>query len=435
LVPSGVLLGFLIMQSNFYSLIKTTIIGTSMLTIGINFALASAYQDSFANRIANPRDPGSLTEFINIAVEAGQYDQALSTIEQHLITFPRDAQARLVAGRLYNHVGSYDLALRHIEYALEIGTLSLREIGQAEKLRERISKNIGGVSGYIAFTAGAEVIQTNFSSSAAISDRTDFNPYGEINAVLRRNLETPTDDAIMISIRARASRLFGDFDLSGGGGVFTAPSGRLGLSWEKGLPNSGISSLRMSLSLYGDYSSFQKNAAIQEYGLFSKFTVQPTADTTVFANFGLADLSASDLLFTDYRVRAQAGGAYRLSAANAIGAAIRTQFDYTYGGTSVGRSVDGEFSYAGLIVSNPDGIIWTHRASIGGGHIRLPDLNATPGTTFDGNFWQLRWDHTFELNEANRIDLTSFYRQLTLDDSSRNQTSYGIGLSYTYTFR
>ena len=411
------------------------LLGFGMFATDVNAVSASAYQDAFANRIANPRDAGNLSNFVSIAVDAGQYDQALSTIEQHLISFPRDAKARLIAGRLYNHVGSYDLALRQIKYALQIGTLNINEIQEAEKLRDRIEKNQSGISGYVSLTAGANIVHTNFAPTASIADRTDYNPYGEIYAVYRRSLETPTDDAIMISIRARASRLFGDFDLSGGGGTFTSPSGRLELTWDKGLPNSGISSLRMSISLYGDYNQFQKNTAIQEYGIFSRFTAQPTADTTVFANFGYADLSASDLLFTDYRFRAQAGATYRISAEHAIGATVRSQFDYTYGGLAVGRSVDGEASYAGLIVSKPDGITWTHRASFGAGIIRLPDLNATAGTTFDGHFWQARWDHAFEINETNRIDLTTFYRKLILDDTSRSQSSYGAGLSYTYTFR
>ncbi len=415
--------------------ISTISLSVLLSASAINTTLASAYQDAFANRIANPRDEGSLSNFVSIAVDAGQYDQALSTIEQHLINFPRDAKSRLIAGRLYNHVGSYDLALRQIKYALSIGTLSINEIQEAEKLRERIEKNLSGISGYISFTVGGNVIHTNFATTATISDRTDYNPYGEIYGVFRRSLDTPTDDALSISLRARVSRLFGDFDLSGGGGVFTSPSGRLSLTWDKGLPNTGISSLRLSLSAYGDYYGYQSNAAIREYGILARFTAQPSADSTVFANFGYADLSTSDLLFTDYRLRAQTGATYRVSAEHAIGAAVRSQFDYTYGGLEVGKSVDGEISYAGLLVSQPDGITWTHRASFGGGHLQLPDLNATAGTIFDGNFWLARWDHAFELNERNRIDLTTFYRKLNLDDASRDQTSYGIGLSYTHTFR
>lgn len=412
-----------------------TLLGTIVLTTSADTSYASAYQDAFANRIANPRDAGSLSHFVNVAVDAGQYDQALSTIEQHLISVPRDAKARLIAGRLYNHVGSYDLALRQIKYALQIGTLNINEIQEAEKLRDRIEKNLSGISGYISVTVGGNVVHTNFATTASITDRTDYNPYGEVYGVLRHSLETPTDDAIMISIRARVSRLFGDFDLSGGGGVFTSPSGRLSLTWEKGLPNTGISSLRLSLAAYGDYYKYQSNAAIREYGILANFTAQPSADTTVYANFGYANLSTSDLLFSDYRLRAQAGAAYRISAEHAVGAAIRSQFDYTFGGLEVGRSIDGEISYAGLIISKPDGISWTHRASFGGGHLKLPDLSTTAGTTFDGNFWLARWDHAFEINERNRVDLTTFYRSLSLDDASRNQSSYGAGLSYTHTFR
>ena len=207
---------------------------------------ASPYGDAFNRRINNPGDTDTLGEFVKIAVNTGQYDQALSTIEQHLISNPRDAEARLIAGRLYFHVGSYDLARNQVNAALSIGTLSPNKRDEAEELIQRIEKHEAGNTGYVSLTTGAEVVHTNYASTAAISDRTDFNPYGEIYAILRHDLNTPTNDAIIISARARVSRLFGDFNLSGSGGVFTAAAGRVSIAWDRGLPDSGIASLRMN---------------------------------------------------------------------------------------------------------------------------------------------------------------------------------------------
>ncbi len=418
-----------------HKIIAMAFLSVPLLISGANNAFASAYQDAFNNRISSPGDTESLANFVTIAVDTGQYDQALSTIEQHLITYPRDAKARLIAGRLYNHVGSYELALRQIEYAISIGTLSANEMREAEKLQRRVQKSLSGITGYVSLTAGVEVVRSDFDATAAISDRTDVNPYGEIYGTVRRSLDTPSDDAILLTVKARVARLFGDFNLSGNGGVFTATAGRVEMAFDKGLPNSGISSLRLATSVYGSLNTFQSNSAIREYGIRAKFTAKPSVDSTLFANFGYADLSSSDLLFTDYRIRAEAGGVMRLTGKHSIGAAVRSQFDYTYGGVFVGQAIEGEFSYAGLLVSRPDGLSWTHRISLSAGYIELPDLSTTAGTTFDGNFWMARWDHAFELNERNRIDLTTFYRKLNLDVSSRDQASYGIGLSYTYTFR
>ncbi len=410
-------------------------VSLAIALLSVSLSAASSYQDAFNNRLARPNDTDSLGHFVEIAVESGQYDQALSTIEQHLITYPRDAQARLIAGRLYFHVGSYDLARRQVNAAISIGTLGPDQRSEAEKLIGLIDNSIAGNTGYVSLTVGAEVVHTNFSPAAAVSDRTDFNPYGEIYGTLRHDLNTATDDAIILTGRARVSRQFGDFSLTGTGGVFTAGSGRVSIAWDKGLPNSGITSLRLNLSAFGDYYAFQDGAAIREYGVLAKFTARPSVDATLFANFGYANLSTSDLLFTDHRYRAEIGGAHRVSGKHALGTAIRSEFDYTDSGTFVGRIIEGQVSYAGLLWSKPDGPVWTHRITFGAGHAILPDLTATPGTTFEGPFWVARWDHVYEINDRNRIDFNLRYQQLNLDTSSRDQSSLGVGLSYTHTFR
>ena len=65
-----------------------------------------ALNSAFSARIASPADNGTLAQFVTVAVNAGQYDQAISSIEQYLIKYPRDARARLAASRLYYHVVS-----------------------------------------------------------------------------------------------------------------------------------------------------------------------------------------------------------------------------------------------------------------------------------------------------------------------------------------
>ncbi|TIM84966.1 MAG: tetratricopeptide repeat protein, partial [Mesorhizobium sp.] len=99
--------------------------------------LYPAYDDAFSARIANPTDNGALAQFVTVAVNAGQYDQAISSIEQYLIKHPRDARARLSASRLYYHVGSYELARRQAQYGLEVGDLSADEQQEAVRLLAR----------------------------------------------------------------------------------------------------------------------------------------------------------------------------------------------------------------------------------------------------------------------------------------------------------
>ncbi|TIW43418.1 MAG: tetratricopeptide repeat protein, partial [Mesorhizobium sp.] len=92
----------------------------ALLCTGISPAGAQgpypAYDDAFSARIASPADNRTLAQFVTVAVNAGQYDQAISSVEQYLIKYPRDARARLAASRLYYHVGSYELARRQVQY-------------------------------------------------------------------------------------------------------------------------------------------------------------------------------------------------------------------------------------------------------------------------------------------------------------------------------
>ena len=53
-----------------------------------------------------PEDISVLGSFVAKAVEVGQYDQAISTLEQHLVKYPRDARARYTLAKVYANTGS-----------------------------------------------------------------------------------------------------------------------------------------------------------------------------------------------------------------------------------------------------------------------------------------------------------------------------------------
>src|ERR1700754_3399877 len=114
--------------------------------------LFPAYDDAFSARIASPADNGTLAQFVTVAVNAGQYDQAISSIEQYLIKYPRDARARLAASRLYYHVGSYELARRQVQYGIEVGGLTAGEQQEAVRLLARIERALRGVTWELSLT-------------------------------------------------------------------------------------------------------------------------------------------------------------------------------------------------------------------------------------------------------------------------------------------
>ena len=71
--------------------------GLLLATAGMSVvAHADDYPALFDQRYSSPEDISVLGSFVAKAVEVGQYDQAISTLEQHLVKYPRDARAKSV---------------------------------------------------------------------------------------------------------------------------------------------------------------------------------------------------------------------------------------------------------------------------------------------------------------------------------------------------
>ncbi|MER8441139.1 tetratricopeptide repeat protein, partial [Mesorhizobium sp. M1393] len=159
------------MQSSFRTIVgcAAALLCSGALPAGAQ-GLFSAYDDAFSARIASPADNGTLAQFVTVAVNAGQYDQAISSIEQYLIKYPRDARARLAASRLYYHVGSYELARRQVQYGIEVGDLPADEQLEAVRLLARIERALRGVTWELALTGGVFSAFTDFEPGGAQDD-------------------------------------------------------------------------------------------------------------------------------------------------------------------------------------------------------------------------------------------------------------------------
>ena len=64
----------------------------STTAFGLSAAQAETLDSAFATRYANPEDVFVLGEYIRTATSQGQYDQAISSIEEHLVRFADDGQ-------------------------------------------------------------------------------------------------------------------------------------------------------------------------------------------------------------------------------------------------------------------------------------------------------------------------------------------------------
>ncbi|RWL20883.1 MAG: tetratricopeptide repeat protein [Mesorhizobium sp.] len=409
----------------------------ALLCTGISPAgaqgLYPAYDDAFSARIASPADNGTLAQFVTVAVNAGQYDQAISSVEQYLIKYPRDARARLAASRLYYHVGSYELARRQVQYGIEVGGLSAAEQQEAVRLLARIERALRGVTWELALTGGVFSAFTDFEPGGAQDDDSFVSPYGRAEGFVRWDLGTPSADALVLSGSLTATQRFFTEDLSVPGAEETFIHGNAAITLDKGLPNSGIDSLRLLLSAFAVTDRFDSDIHETGVGLSGRFLVRPTVETTLFAGAGYIDLSGSKGIFADSRVFYEAGGSYRFRNGQALGLRLVGSNDFASGAGEIGRSYMGEVRYGGVMMEVPDLFVWSHQVAFSAGHSNTPDLSFGIGTNIESDFWRIASESDFQLTEWQKVSVDLAYRETDFDIASGDRNSFELLVSYTLT--
>lgn len=392
------------------------------------------YQAAFAERVANPSDTGALSTFIGTAVQIGMYDQAISTIEQHLIDYPLDAEAHLAAARLYHHLGSRELAHRHVSLALQIGTLEPGERRAALHLLASIERALGGYTGMLALTAGIGSTSFDFVPGAPYADRTDIEPFWRASGQLRIDLETPADNAVILSGDLGLTRRFGDVQFNGLGGLYDAPFGRAGITFDIGLPVDMLPTLRGQLTGYVDHETFDSGIFRRAYGVKGRLTAVPTAGSFIYAETGYGWLGdSSPALIERHRFGFEAGGTLRLAGSHALGIAGRGYVDYGDGVGHVGHLYEAELSYGSRLAAFASGPIWMHKAGIAFGRVQTPNVALGPAFPYLGNYWRAYWNHILQINDMSRIEFYLGYQETAFENSPiLDRSKFDASLSYTF---
>lgn len=395
-------------------------------------SVSQNYADAFAARVATPGDTTALNTFINTAVREGQYDQAISTVEQHLISAPRDAKARLIAGRLYNHLGSYELARRQLRHALSIGTLTPEETTEAEHLLGVVERALEGWTYGVSVSGGVRYESTDRGAAGS----TDFvTGFGQIKGHIRQDLKTASRDAIIYSGSVTATERVNDVDTSVVAGRDTLIDGEARITYDKGLPNSGVESLRMLVSAFAAVETFGSNTDETAFGTAIRFTVRPTVDGLAFIGAGYANLDASDGIFTENRFSWEAGYTHRLPNGHAIGAAIRGTHDEGSGQSNLGHMVEGEIRYGGVFYTIPDRLVWLHEIGVAIGENETPDLSLGPAFRLNSDYWRITSAHDFQIAADQIISLDLTYRDIDFAGGINDRESFEATLYYTYTWQ
>lgn len=391
---------------------------------------AQDYSSLFEQRYASPEDVGVLGRFVSKAVEVGQYDQAISTLEQHLVKYPRDARARLNLAEIYANTGSWELAGRNAEIAISVGDLTQEEVAQAEELKARVARAAAGFEWVLDLTTGIRSTWLDVKDeNNEWKDRQDWNPFAAVNTALKIDLDTPLDDVLIVSASGLVERRYedvnqGSFDPFDPGfdsvsGIHAHHQGRIAITLDKGVPVVELDALRFQFSAFGQFRTYNPSLVERALGTSIRMIVQPSVDTSFYAEGLYANLAESTNLTAEHRFKAEIGGSWRLTPEHTVGIAGRYQREFVDGGATVNRQREIELSYAGVVPFSILGVFWTQQASVAFGDFTSADGSAaaflpfvTPGT---GDYWRASWNHSFHLDGNNRIDFGYEVREYDYD--------------------
>jgi hypothetical protein len=416
-----------------------------LLSTPVAAAQAEGLDSAFASRYTNPEDVFVLGDYIRTATSQGQYDQAISSIEEHLVRFADDGKARLIAARLYANVGSWDLAKRQADEAIASGQLSGAETAEANEISRRSAQAIAGVEWYLDATAGVRVTDINVDIPlTSWRDRTVTGGYGELAGALRYDLGTPLGNAIVLAGRFGVTREFQDafrgYASNYGqpdGKVVNALDGRASATFDMGLPVESIDAARLQFGVFTAYSTLHPDIRIRSVGGVVRGVVMPTVDTRFYAEYSYEDLSASDGIYSDHAEGWEVGGSLRLTQAHSIGAAARGRYEYEPGGVMTGRIEEVELSYSGRLPFMPFGTVWTQDVVVAAGTFYTVSLPPSLPEAFTGDHWRAEWTHRFQIDGHNRVEASWEVTNTDFDQpglSGRGSIIHAFSLGYTHRF-
>ena len=433
---------------------------TSCLALGLLSSagpvMAGDYDDLFQQRYDSPEDIGVLGSFVSKAVEVGQYDQAISTLEQHLVKYPRDARAKFNLAKAYANTGSWELAKRNLEDALEIGDLTPQEADIAQKLLARTNGALAGFEWALDASVGIrstwlETDQMNVFPADADGwrDRQDFNPYFGASGSLRMDLDTPLNDALIWSGGFLAERRYEDikqgffnpFGLNRGG-VYLHNRGHMALTLDKGIETTDIDALRVQFGVFASWRTYNPSVTDVSLGTSLRMIVQPSVDTAFYLEGKYSNLEQSSNLPAEHRIEVEAGASWRLSHEHSVGVAVKWLNELNEDPwIKVSESRELEVSYSGLLPYRPFVSIWTHQIVAGYGDFATRQNAAfeffVPAAQ-EGEYWKASWRHTFQIDGQNSISLDYTFRRVDFDTPpfsfDRDHTIHSTGVSYTKSF-
>lgn len=415
-----------------------------------------SYNNAFDLRVTDIGSRTALDSFVVEAVRQGQYDQALSTLEEVILRNPADIGARIAMARIYYQISSYDLAAAHIEQAmLTAGWEAFQQ--EIEELKAKVERGQSGWEFVVTVTGGVDYkkfSETVYDFGPTETDGEHTAPFGMINGVVIRDLETASNDEIRVGGIFRYSKSIGDLDFNNEFKEFDDYKGRAYVTYSKGLPDL-IDTLRTDLTAYADFDKQDDARRIEEYGTKLQVSVQPTVESQVQAFIGYGWLGNSMNYFTDHRLSYGVSGEYRVAPGVALGAyatgfygwgtspepsGFTPSFEYTgYDFETKGFEVGASVSH--LLWVFEDGRSWIQEAGGRYGKANVLDYasleDAVPFYSMvDRESWEVFWNHTVQVVTDTVLDFGVYYGESKFRGSTetfdRDSEYWGVRGALTY---
>jgi tetratricopeptide (TPR) repeat protein len=415
-------------------------------------AKADNYPALFDQRYSAPEDISVLGSFVAKAVEVGQYDQAISTLEQHLVKYPRDARAKYTLAKVYANTGSWELVKRNATDALEIGDLTPEETRDAEALIARANNSLAGFEWALDATVGIKSTWLDTDEANAGTgwrDRQDWNPYFAANGSLRIDLNTPLNDALIVSSGVLFERRYEDINQGNfnpfpdfsNGGVYLHNRGYVAMTLDKGIETTTLDALRLQVGVFGNWRTLNPSVHDAALGTVLRLIIQPTVDMTAFVEGKYSALFPSENLAADHRFEAAAGFTRRLSYEHSVGMAARYIHEITDGGITVADQREVELRYSGLVPHRPFDTLWTQQAGVAFGDFETRDASSLAFFVPDpaeGHYWKANWTHTFQIDGYNSIAVSYEFKRTDFTEGffffDNDYSTHSVGVSYTKSF-
>lgn len=412
---------------------------------GVPVASAAGIDGAFNARYDNPEDVFALGDYIRAAAEEGQFDQAISTLEEHLVRHGNDGKARLAVARLYANVGSWELARDQARSALSSGQLNARESREATALARRAERAANGVEWFLDLGGGVRFSRIDVDMDfGSWKDRSTTGAFARAAGAIRFDLGTPLGNALILSGTATYDRRYEDAYLGGGpalgladGDMADATHARGSVIYDLGLPVTAIDAARIQVGAIAEYATLHPDIFIRSIGGIGRLVLKPNVDSQIYAEYRFEDLSGSTGINAETRHSVEAGASFRISQAHVVGIAARGIYDYTSGGARSGDLEEVEISYRGLLPYRPMGLIWSHELSLATGTfsgIGLPSGLAVP---YSGSHWRAEWAHMFHFDGANRLEISYSATRRDFDQaiiSGRSSLTQTVSLGFTHRF-